>query len=35
MAHAMAARMAGHWRDPEAVDRWADEIAHELVASRT
>lgn len=35
MAHAMAARLAGDWRDPAAVDRWAAEIVDALVASPT
>ncbi|HZM32669.1 MAG TPA: flavodoxin domain-containing protein [Acidimicrobiales bacterium] len=35
MAHAIAARMAGDWRDPAAVDRFAGEIVHDLAVSRT
>ncbi len=31
VARAMARTMAGDWRDPDQVDRWADAIAASLV----
>lgn len=31
VAHSLAARMAGDWRDPAAVDRWASEIVRSAV----
>jgi menaquinone-dependent protoporphyrinogen oxidase len=32
VAHSLAATMAGDWRDPAAIDRWAAEIVRELAA---
>lgn len=32
VAHSLAATMAGDWRDPAAIDRWAAEIVRQLAA---